>query len=209
MRNKLLQKIALLTSILGLQSCQTIDTVIAQNTGELTFERQDNWAYAAKVAPKELIQQVRTENIDEYWIGDPRRFLMIKVNEMGQKYPLYLVIPAVKCESDYCPRELHRPLCGAAGRCSYFVYIEENGKYREVWGKLFQRLGDTPLFKVSKQMKDGVPACLEMGGIDDETEYRRRTERKNGEIFRSRYCYNGSEYVLDKLERVVDSSYIE
>ena len=205
MSQKLLVKIALVTSILGLQSCQVIDSVIAQNTGELIFERQDNWDYAAKVAAQELIQQVRNENIDEYWIGDPRRFLMIKVNEMFQKYPLYLVIPAIKCESDYCPRELHRPLCGVAARCSYFVYIEENGKYRKVWGHLFQRQGDTPLFKVSKQMKDGVPACLEMGGIDAETWLKERPEIGENEIFRSRYCYNGTEYVLEKLEGVVDT----
>ena len=198
-------KLLIIVTILGLTSCTPLDTVIAQSSGELMFEIQDNWDYAAKVAPTELIQQVRSENIDKYWIGDPRRFLMIKVKYMGQKSSLYLVIPAVKCESDYCPSELHRPLCGAAGRCSYFVYIKENGKYRKVWGKLFQRQGDTPLFKVSKQMKDGVPACLEMGGIDAETWLKERPEIGENEIFRSRYCYNGTEYVLDKLEGVVDT----
>ncbi|MEL4897404.1 hypothetical protein [Crocosphaera sp. Alani8] len=206
MCKQLLLKIAVASTILGLQSCQTIDAVIAQGSGELTFKTENQWEYAGEVAPIELSQQVKEENINDSWLGDPRRFSMIKVQYMGQKYPLYLVEPGIRCERDRCPREIHRPLCGVAARCSYFVYIEKDGEYRKVWGKLFQRQGDTPLFKVSRQMKDGVPACLEMGGIDAETWLNDRPQKGEDEIFRSRYCFNGKEYVLTQLDRIPENS---
>lgn len=193
--------LSFILAIASLQACQTIDTVIAQSEGQLTFEVKDNWDYAAKVAPDELIQQVRDENIDDSWIGDPRRFSMIKVKNLAQKHPLYLVEPSVRCESNYCPKEYHRPLCGSGG-CSYFIYLEENGQYRKVFAKLFRREGSEALFKISSQIKDGVPACIELSGIDDYTYYHNRPPRGEDSIYRSRYCYNGREYILNKLYQV-------
>jgi hypothetical protein len=187
-------------SLLGflLQSCQSIDIVIAQSDGELNFEIHKNWDYAVKVTPPGMIEQVRKENIDSDWIGDPRRFPVLKIQNFAQKTPFYLISPTIECPERGCDMSYNLPLCGGSGGCTYLGYIEKNGVYKKVFDKLFWLQGsDNP--NVSKQLKEGLPACLELPGYDFEARERGLPQQKEDQRFVSRYCYNGKNYVLNRL----------
>jgi hypothetical protein len=186
------------------QGCQL---VTAKGEEELNFEVKNNWEYAAEVAPPNLMEQVLKDNLDpkSNWVGDPKRFQVIKINYLGQKSPLYLIDPKIYYE---CPKDkgcnldllrLYYPFCGATGGCSYFAYIEENGTYRPVFQQLIWRLSANDFFKVSRQLYQGFPACFELTGYDSNTKLQGLPRIKEDQVFVSRYCYNGSQYILDKL----------
>lgn len=196
--------IYLVGTLILLQSCQAIDTVTAQGEGELTFESRADWDYAARNTPPGMIQQVRQENISSDWIGDPKRFWVIKVQNLGlgQK-PFYFIYPGIGCPDTGC-NDYHQPLCGSGG-CTYLAYIEENGQYRRVFNQLFQAEGSfEEFFKVSRQLKDGLPACIELAGYDARSRYEGKLpQRGENQQFVSRYCYDGNEYVLNRLYLVL------
>ncbi len=199
-----LKKVGLITIFLGIQSCQVIDVVIAQSQTELQFETKNDVKYAAEVLPDEVIQQITDENLDpEYgWLGDPRRFKVTKIQQLGQSKPFYYIIPKVECFKTSCDRFYHFPLCGGSGRCTYLGYIEENGKYRRVFKQLFLMQG-SELPRVSLQISsEGVPACFELPGYDWDSREKGLPSLSEGQIFMSRYCYNGTEYTLNKLRIV-------
>jgi hypothetical protein len=186
------------------QGCNFIDAVIAQGEGELSFEVKDNWDYAAKVMPPELIEQIRRENINETWIGDPRRFQAIQVQQFGQKSPLYFVDPYIPCPEKGCATQQlydeYHPLCTTFGGCQKLVYLEqENGTYRRVFQALFfqQASENEGFLKVSNQLYQGLPACFSLVGFDDERRREGRTEE--GEFFVTKYCYNGTDYVFQEM----------
>lgn len=207
MLSRFFKYITFISLISALPACQYIDTVVAQTEGQLTFEAKNNWNYAAKIAPTNFLEFFREKEIHSDWLGDPRRFQMMKINKVGQKYPMYLLDPSVDCPETGCRRD-HRPFCGTGG-CSYFIYIEEEqGKYRKVFEKLFRAEGALDnFFKVSRQMKDGLPACIELNGIDYDTYSKKPTNRDvEREMFVSRYCYNGRQYLLNRLYKVSSPS---
>ncbi len=197
---RFLKKIAFSCLFLSLQSCQIASIVTAQVEGELNFEPRNDWDYAARVAPPRLIQQVRDENISPSWIGDPKRFQIIKVAALGQRSPLYFIFPAIGCPETGCRDDL-RPLCNVSGACTYLAYIEEGGKYRKVFDRLFWTQGEGDFFQVSQQFKDGLPQCLELLGYDDFAWRDGLPPHQETQQFVSRYCYDTQkqEYILDRL----------
>ncbi|NJK51119.1 hypothetical protein HC931_26140 [Candidatus Gracilibacteria bacterium] len=123
-----------------LQSCDLVAAVLAQG-GELTLKAKDNWDYAAKVMPPELIKQVR-QNFEAHWIGDPKRFQAVKVQQFGQKSPLYFIDPYIPCPESGCTSQelydLYHPGCNVSGGCLKFAYVQqENGTFRRVFEQLF------------------------------------------------------------------------
>ncbi len=198
------KKCGLIAVLLGLQSCQLIDVVIAQSDQQLRFETKNEVKYAAEILPDEVIQQIKDENFEpnSNWIGDPRRFKVRKIQQLGQSKPLYYINPSIECPERGCDMFYHTPMCGGTGGCTYLGYIEENGKYRKVFDKLFWLQGsDSP--QVSLQISsEGVPACFELPGYDWDSREKGLPSLSEGEIFMSRYCYNGTEYTLNQI-RVV------
>jgi hypothetical protein len=202
-----MKKFLFFTSLLllpMLQACDLVTAVFAAGEGELTFIAKKNWDYAAKVMPPELIEQVRRENIDETWIGDPRLFQAVKVQLFGQKFPLYFIDPYIPCPENGCATQelddLYHPLCTTFGGCQKLVYLQqENGTYRRVFYALFfqQASKKKGFLKVSNQLYQGLPACFLLVGFDDER--RREGLTFEGEFFVSQYCYNGTEYVFQQL----------
>lgn len=201
---KTLAKLSFFFLCLNVQSCQIINVVTAQGEGELSFIAiKDTWEYAAKLAPPGLVEQVVKENIDPDWIGDPKRFQIIKIDQFGLK-SLYFIDPYIPCPQEGCKNQelwnSYHPLCGATGGCSYFLYIQENGQYRKLFGQLFWRQGEKDNFlKISRQVKDGLPTCLELIGFDGEVKLNGLPSHRDDQRFVSRYCYDGREYVLDRL----------
>lgn len=195
-----LNKIVFSFLFLSLQSCQIASMVTAQVEGELSFEKRDDWDYAGKVAPIVLIQQVRDENISPNWIGDPKRFQVIKIAALGQRSPLYFIFPAIGCPETGCRDDL-RPLCNVSGACTYLAYIEEGDKYRKVFDRLFWSQGEGDFFKVSRQLKDRLPQCLELLGYDDFVLRDGLPPHREGQQFVSRYCFDKQkqEYALERL----------
>ena len=199
MSKSIVKQVNLFLVILGLQSCQVIDVVTAQSQ-PMKFRIVGEEKYAAEFLPDEAISQIKREIFDpnSEWIGDPRRFSVRKIQQMGQTQPLYYITPMIECPETGCNMFYHLPLCGATGGCTYVGYIEEKGKYRQVFNKLFWLQGKgTP--RVSEPNFEGVPACFEIPGYDFESREKGLPELSEQEIFMSRYCYNGQEYILNKL----------
>lgn len=189
----------------SLSSCHLITAVVAQGEGELTFEAKNNWDYAAKVVPLDLIKKSREEDLEPSWIGDPRQFQAIRVKNLGQKSSLYFIEPAIYCPEGGCPTQelfdLYHPACNKSGGCAYWVYVEENGRYRKVFDEQFWRQSTKDFLKVSHQLYQGVPACFELIGFDGDIWLKGLPEIADNQVFVSRYCYNGSQYVLQSLSK--------
>jgi hypothetical protein len=200
---KFFSGLTLLLTLPTLSSCHPLTAVVAQGEGELTFEAKNNWNYAAKVIPRSLIEQSRKDNIDPSWIGDPRRFQAIQVKNLGQKFPLYFIEPAIYCPEGGCQSQelfdLYHPRCNKSGGCAYFVYVEEKGAYRKVFDQQFWRQSTKDFLKVSHQLYQGVPACFELTGFDGDMWLQGLPEKASDQVFVSRYCYNGRDYVLQNL----------
>ncbi len=197
-----MKKIGIIFLSLILQSCQVIDVVIAQSSSELQFETKNDVKYAAEVLPDEIIEQITKEisGPNSNWIGDPRRFKVRKIQQLGQSQTFYYINPMLDCPEWGCDPSYHTPFCGMNG-CNYYGYLEENGKYRQVFHQLFQLQGSySP--RVSRQLKDGVPACFELPGYDRNSSEKGLPELKEDQIFKSRYCYNGTKYVLTEFSIV-------
>ncbi|NJQ97790.1 MAG: hypothetical protein HC784_09480 [Hydrococcus sp. CSU_1_8] len=195
-----------------LQSCDLVAAVLAQG-GELTLKAKDNWDYAAKVMPPELIKQVR-QNFEAHWIGDPKRFQAVKVQQFGQKSPLYFIDPYIPCPESGCTSQelydLYHPGCNVSGGCLKFAYVQqENGTFRRVFEQLFyqQPTADDVFLKVSSQLDRGYPACFEMAGFDDERRRQGLPETGQHQVFVSRYCYNGQDYVFQQMFVVPSKRY--
>lgn len=190
-----------------LLGCGRLTAVFASGEGEFSFEVQKKkWDYAARVMPLELISQVRQENLDERWSGDPKRFQAVKVRQFGQKLPLYFIDPYIPCPEGGCPtRELYdqyHPACNVSGGCAKLVYLEqENGKYRRVFKEQFyqQATVEEGFLKVSPQLEGGYPACFEMTGFDLDMKLQGLSDLRDDQVFVSRYCYNGTDYVFQNL----------
>ncbi len=182
-----------------LPSCQMVQGE------ESAFQAKPNWDYGANVAPQALLDQFRQENIDQEWIGDPKRFRVLKIQALGQK-TLYFVYPFIDCPENGCVtlqlRQLYQPLCNASGGCGYFVYAEENGKYRQVFHEVVWKQVDEGKFvQVSTIPFQGLPSCFKLGGFDGD---RRESIKKINGVIVSQYCYNGREYVFDNYQTVQD-----
>ena len=159
------------------------------------YTPRDNWDYAANVLPNSLMEQVTQEVVPEDWVGDPRRFAVIKVQQRGQRSPIYLINPSLTrldgCPPAGCPSDLSQlsPLCGEVV-CQYFVYIEKNGQYREIFGSSIPKYlpPEYPFFRVSRELTNGLP-CLEFAYLP---------ERQDPEaVAVSRFCYEGQKYVAE------------
>lgn len=202
---KTFQSFVFLLTLPTLASCQLIAVVVAQSEGELFFEAKNNWDYAAKVLPPHLIEQSRKENLDPSWIGDPKQFRALKVKSLGQKSSLYFIEPAIYCPEEGCPTQelfdLYHPACNKSGGCSYWVYVEENGTYRKVFDQQIWRQSTKDFLKVSIKLEQGVPACFELTGVDGDSRSQNLRDIPNNQVFVSRYCYNGNQYVLQKLSQ--------
>lgn len=193
---------------LGLQSCGTMDAMIAQAEGRMTFKLKNDWQYAAKITPTGMMQEVVKTMLQGEWLGDPNRFSVLKIKEFGQEKALYFISPMIPCPEGGCASQalfdLYRPTCGATGWCSYFAYVDEgDGTYRQVFRKHLLRRGGKDFLKVSAQLKDGLPACLELLAFDSEAHNRGLVHfEPETEFVVSRYCYNGEEYTLKQIYQI-------
>ncbi|NJO93171.1 MAG: hypothetical protein HC820_00205 [Hydrococcus sp. RM1_1_31] len=110
------------------------------------------------------------------------------------------------CPEDGCKTQalwdMYHPTCNSFGGCGFFAYIEEKpGVYRRVFRQQFW-IGtkeNDPFLKVSRQLRQGYPACFELTGYDGEMRQRGLPEIRNDQVFVTRYCFNGKDYVFENL----------
>lgn len=176
------------------QSCSPLlGEAISESSIEESWATPE-WEIAANVVPPALMEQVVQDNLTPTWIGDPGRMKAIKVSVKGQAYPLYVINPQITP-----PRLVTTidpslsPLCGTAG-CKYLAYIEESGKYRQIFDKyLKDKLPpDIPFLRVAKSSSMGLP-CLEFTQYPDPL--------RGTTLISTRYCYNGQSYVPQETSR--------
>jgi hypothetical protein len=191
-----------------LQSCAPSG---ARADGSLSFVPVRDWGYLGRDAPKGLLARFKTDNESdlENTPTDPRRLRVHARRTSGEK-TIYAIDPISDCPAWGCPKnyndylQLYSTFCGARQNfCRMMLYVEERGKFREVFDApfRFQPDGDNgSKIAFSEQEVDGLPLCFEVKGYSNFSDVGNLLLPK-GETDRyvSRYCYNGQKYELDKI----------
>ena len=141
----------------------------------LSQPTQPTWQLGQTVAPPELLEQIAQDNLNPEVPIDPGKMHVLKIRQIGQAYPLYLIDTRLAQSEG-------QPLCGAVG-CAFWAYRPTATGFQQVFSAYLNPHlpPGTPFVEPLPILDNGLPQ-LTVHQLD-ETVLQHLTLAFNGQIY--------------------------